>query len=176
VPPWAQYALIFASTLWMALDASRLKLKKYKTVLAGNSAWLFIIGLLLWIPIFPWYLYIRYKIKRGELPLASSSGNEMPKRKKIMWSIWGGAAAAILLSMASIYISNIARQAIWLFLIMPILSFGAGLVSIVGFSDYLRSRKKSSWWAVAASPVLIFGEMFIGFTLGAILSVALAGF
>lgn len=52
---------------------------------------------------------------------------------------------------------------------MPALGFVAGIVSVVGFSDYLQSKKKSSWWAVAASPVLLLGEMLIGLMLGAIL-------
>jgi hypothetical protein len=61
--------LVVISSLWVAIDSSKLQLKKYKTGIAYPPVILFIAVCLVWVIGFPWYLSVRYKIKNGLLPL-----------------------------------------------------------------------------------------------------------
>ena len=57
--------MILLTALWVAIDSSRLQLKRYKSGISYGPVLLFIAVALLWIPGFPWYLIVRYKIKTG---------------------------------------------------------------------------------------------------------------
>ena len=63
------WLLVLLSSLWAAIDSSKLQLKKYKTGIAYSPIVLFIAVAALWVIGFPWYLSVRYKIKNGSLPL-----------------------------------------------------------------------------------------------------------
>ncbi len=60
---------IFGTTLWAAIDSSRLELKKYKSGISYGPVILFVAIALLWVVGLPWYLAVRYKITRGLLEL-----------------------------------------------------------------------------------------------------------
>ena len=55
------------TTLWAAVDSSRVRLREYKTKLAAHPAFLAIAMLLLWCIILPWYLVVRSKIRAGQM-------------------------------------------------------------------------------------------------------------
>ena len=66
------WILIFGTTLWAAIDSSRLELKKYKSGISYGPVILFVAIALLWIVGLPWYLAVRYKITHGLMELKQS--------------------------------------------------------------------------------------------------------
>lgn len=67
---WAGYMVILGSTLWASIDASRIHLKRYRSGVSPCA--FFFLCLLLWIVGFPWYLWMRHKIKTGTAELKSN--------------------------------------------------------------------------------------------------------
>ena len=63
------WILIFGTSLWAAIDSSRLELKKYKSGISYGPVILFVAIGLLWVVGLPWYLAVRYKITHGLLEL-----------------------------------------------------------------------------------------------------------
>lgn len=57
--------LVVVSSIWAAIDSSKVQLKKYKSGISSTPLVLFVDCALLWIVGFPWYLSMRYKIKNG---------------------------------------------------------------------------------------------------------------
>ena len=57
--------MILLTSLWAAVDSSRLHLKRYKSGIAYGPVVLFLGCALLWIVGFPWYLVMRYRINTG---------------------------------------------------------------------------------------------------------------
>jgi hypothetical protein len=75
------WILIWATSLWAGIDSSKIQLNRYKLAMACRPAALFCLCALLWIFIFPWYLWARYKIKTGTATLKEEpSGNVSPFR------------------------------------------------------------------------------------------------
>lgn len=58
---------VLATSIWAAIDSSRLRLREYNTLLATGPIHLFMGVLLLWIVVFPSYLVVRSKIRAGLL-------------------------------------------------------------------------------------------------------------
>ena len=59
--------VVLLSALWAAWDSSKIDLPRYKTGIAYPPVVLFLLVGLLWIVGFPWYVYARQKVQRGEL-------------------------------------------------------------------------------------------------------------
>ena len=59
------WIMILLTSLWAAVDSSKLQLKRYKSGIAYGPVVLFVGCTLLWIVGFPWYLIMRYRIKTG---------------------------------------------------------------------------------------------------------------
>lgn len=59
--------MILASGLWAAIDSSKIQLRKYPSGISYHPVILFLAVSLLWVIGFPWYLAVRYKIKKGLL-------------------------------------------------------------------------------------------------------------
>jgi hypothetical protein len=57
--------IIIGSTIWAAIDSSRIDLIKYKSGISYRPVVLFIGILGIWIIAFPWYLIVRGKILSG---------------------------------------------------------------------------------------------------------------
>jgi hypothetical protein len=58
--------MILGTSIWAAIDSSKIKLKRYKSGISYEPVELFLYLLLLWIVAFPWYLSVRYKILHGQ--------------------------------------------------------------------------------------------------------------
>ena len=72
--------MIFGTSLWVAVDSSRIGLKRYKSGISYGPAVLFFACMMLWIVGFPWYLTMRHNIKTGNAVLkdevkASAAGD-----------------------------------------------------------------------------------------------------
>ena len=61
--------MVVLSSLWVAVDSSRLGLRRYKSGISYGPVVLFFACLLLWIVGFPWYLAMRHRIKSGTATL-----------------------------------------------------------------------------------------------------------
>ena len=59
--------MILASGIWAAIDSSKIQLRKYPSGISYHPVILFLAVSVLWIIGFPWYLAVRYKIKKGLL-------------------------------------------------------------------------------------------------------------
>jgi hypothetical protein len=60
---------VLTTALWAAMDSSRLQIKKFKSGMAYGPVVVFLGVLGVWIFAFPWYLAVRYRLKRGLLEL-----------------------------------------------------------------------------------------------------------
>jgi len=56
---------VLGTALWVAIDSSKIQLKRYKSGISYGPVVLFIACAMVWIVGFPWYLAMRYKIKTG---------------------------------------------------------------------------------------------------------------
>lgn len=65
--------MVLATSLWAALDSSKIQLKRYKSGISYGPVVLFLACALLWVVGFPWYLVMRYKIKTGAAILKESA-------------------------------------------------------------------------------------------------------
>src|SRR5208283_1552713 len=63
------WILIGITSLWAGIDSRKIELHRYKLGISCRPAALFCLCYLLWIFIFPWYLWARFKIKAGEADL-----------------------------------------------------------------------------------------------------------
>ena len=61
------WILVVGTSLWAAIDSSKINLRAYKSGISYGPVFLFVLHLLLWIAAFPWYLSVRYKIRNGLL-------------------------------------------------------------------------------------------------------------
>ena len=59
--------MVLATSLVAAADAHRLRLERYATRLAVHPVVLVLMMALFWIYVFPWYLRVRRRIRRGEI-------------------------------------------------------------------------------------------------------------
>lgn len=76
------WILIPVTSLWAALDSKRIELHRYKLGISCRPVAMFCGCYLLWIVVFPWYLWARLKIKEGTAPLKTELlGNPGPIRR-----------------------------------------------------------------------------------------------
>jgi len=68
------WIMVLGTSLWAALDSSKIQLKRYKSGISYGPVVLFLACALLWIVGFPWYLIVRYKIKSGTAVLKDTPG------------------------------------------------------------------------------------------------------
>jgi hypothetical protein len=68
------WIMVLGTSLWAALDSSKIQLKRYKSGISYGPVVLFLACALLWIVGFPWYLIVRYKIKIGTAVLKDTAG------------------------------------------------------------------------------------------------------
>ena len=61
----AMWIAILGTSLWAAVDSSKIKLSTYKSQIASGPITLFIGCVFLWIIGFPWYLTVRHNILSG---------------------------------------------------------------------------------------------------------------
>ena len=59
------WLVIAGTSVWMAVDSSKIGLRKYKSFISMNPVLLLVCGAMLWVVTFPCYLSIRYKIQNG---------------------------------------------------------------------------------------------------------------
>lgn len=60
--------VVLATSVWASFDAANLEAKNYQSkFMTASPIIVFIGGLLLWIVVFPWYLYFRSNIKAGKI-------------------------------------------------------------------------------------------------------------
>jgi hypothetical protein len=67
------WIMVLGTSLWAALDSSKIQLKRYKSGISYGPLVLFVACALLWIVGFPWYLIMRYKIKTGTAVLKDAA-------------------------------------------------------------------------------------------------------
>ncbi len=68
--------LIAVAAALTALDSSKIELTKYKSAISWDPIFLFILIMVFGVIVFPWYLLMRYKIKRG-LAQLEADGNSV---------------------------------------------------------------------------------------------------
>jgi hypothetical protein len=61
------YSIAFGTTLWAAIDSSKIELKRYRNGV-GPVAFFFLCWMA-WMIGFPWYLWMRHKILTGKAEL-----------------------------------------------------------------------------------------------------------
>ena len=61
--------IMLGSAFWCAWDSTKIKLKRYKTMISLDPIILFFAISLLWIVGFPCYLFIRDKVQNGLVEL-----------------------------------------------------------------------------------------------------------
>ena len=74
------WILIWVTSLWAGIDSSKLELNRYKLGVACRPMALFCLCALLWIFIFPWYLWARYQIKCGKADLKTEAIPSLEQR------------------------------------------------------------------------------------------------
>ena len=62
IGPWT---MVIGTSLWAAFNSSKLEITRYKSRIAARPVVFFLGCCLLWIVVFPWYLSLRQRIKRG---------------------------------------------------------------------------------------------------------------
>ena len=67
--PWTGWFTVIGTSIWAAIDSGKIGLYKYKSQMAVKPFVLFIALFVLWIVVFPCYLYERYRIKKGTVQL-----------------------------------------------------------------------------------------------------------
>lgn len=73
--PVLQIVVLIAGGVWVYFDAKKVGLERYRTALRYPELACF--GtILLWIVFLPWYLSVRNKITKGEMPLRETPAGE----------------------------------------------------------------------------------------------------
>jgi hypothetical protein len=61
----AYLCLIIGTSIWVGIDSFKINLIKYKSGIAYQPEVLGILCAMFWFVCFPWYLSVRYKIRKG---------------------------------------------------------------------------------------------------------------
>ena len=75
--------LLISTSLWAAIDSSRIRLREYRTALAAHPIVLFIGMVFLWLVAFPWYLVVRSRIKTGHMERSGEAKTGLAISSKI---------------------------------------------------------------------------------------------
>lgn len=70
------FLMVIGTSIWSAVDSSKIGLSKYKSGISLEPVVLFVGIAMLWVVGFPWYLSMRYKIKNGLAQLKDQYKNE----------------------------------------------------------------------------------------------------
>jgi hypothetical protein len=76
------WILIGLTSIWAGIDSKKIKLHRYKLGISCRPVALFCCCYLLWIFVFPWYLWARFKIKAGEAVLKDESLENISATKR----------------------------------------------------------------------------------------------
>jgi hypothetical protein len=76
------WILIGLTSLWAGIDSKKIELHRYKLGISCRPVALFCCCYLLWIFVFPWYLWARFKIKAGEAVLKDESIENISSTKR----------------------------------------------------------------------------------------------
>lgn len=63
------WLMVIATAIWASISSSRLEFRRYKTSMSYHPATVFLVHLLLWFVVFPWFLTVRDRIKDGSAEL-----------------------------------------------------------------------------------------------------------
>ena len=98
--------MVLGTSLWAAIDWSRLRLRDYWKQLSVDPVLLFFCMWLLWIVLFPSYLVVRSRIKAGVMPRLQDAGQGRSGSalKVVLWI--GGVLALIAVVCAALFIST----------------------------------------------------------------------
>lgn len=96
------WIIIPVSAIWVAVDSSKINLKKYQSGISYGPGGIFFAVAVLWIVGFPWYLHVRYKIKSGLAELKETESNLGVMSTKNFWLLTAG-IFVVLLGMNSVY-------------------------------------------------------------------------
>ncbi|GLH74754.1 hypothetical protein GETHLI_32560 [Geothrix limicola] len=68
--------LIFGTTLWASISTSRLEFRRYKTGMSYHPVTIFVLHLMFWIVVFPYFLTVRDNIRDGSSELKDEFKHE----------------------------------------------------------------------------------------------------
>ena len=89
------WILIGITSLWAAIDSKKIGLYRYKLGISCRPVVLFCCCYLLWVFIFPWYLWARFKINAGEVDLKEESPDNAGAFKRFFRKFSGGAERVV---------------------------------------------------------------------------------
>jgi len=95
------FALAFG--IWVEKDARRINLRQYKTHLPVRS--MGVCMFFLWLPVFPWYLVVRSKIRAGVMPKLENVG-PAPSGSALRVVGWACGGLIIVLTSAALFINS----------------------------------------------------------------------
>ena len=78
LPMITLWLIVLGTSLWIAIDSSKIGLYKYKSGISLKPVVLFFGCVMLWGVGFPWYLSMRYKIKHGLAQLKDETKSAEP--------------------------------------------------------------------------------------------------
>jgi len=67
--------MVLGTSLWAAIDSSKIQLKRYKSGISYGPVVLFFCFAFLWVIAFPWYLIVRNNIRTGTAVLKDGAEN-----------------------------------------------------------------------------------------------------
>ena len=94
--------LIISTSIWAAVDSSRIRLREYRTALAAHPIVLFIGMVFLWLVAFPWYLVVRSRIKAGAIERTGKPKTGLA----ISWKVWAFALVLLAVGLAVILLGR----------------------------------------------------------------------
>lgn len=66
LPDVLRFLIIIGIAVWATIDAQSIELNKYHSAFVPTDlGWFFLCILLFWGLVLPWYLHMRYRIKKG---------------------------------------------------------------------------------------------------------------
>lgn len=74
--PGVVWLMVIATAVWAGISSSRLEFRKYKTGMSYHPVTIFLVHLLLWVVVFPWFLTVRDNIRDGSAELKDEFSHE----------------------------------------------------------------------------------------------------
>lgn len=74
--PGVVWLMVIATAVWAGIGSSRLEFRKYKTGMSYHPVTIFLVHLLLWVVVFPWFLTVRDNIRDGSAELKDEFKHE----------------------------------------------------------------------------------------------------
>lgn len=97
IVPWL-FLLVLASSIWVSWDSAKMGLRRYESVLSCHPLLLFVLCSGLWPIVFPWYIWLKYRIVVGRAKAreANSSTNGGSSRRMVRFVLSFWAALTLL--------------------------------------------------------------------------------